>query len=473
MTTHKGLIFGCMLRISFFIIALVHLFLMACHHPSSKNTSVFFGGEIINPLSNQVILYQGEFPVDTLVLNNQNMFASRYDTINSGIYQLDLLVDAQDIILEPGDSLWIRVNTQGIRESVYFSGLGAAKNNFISDMILKVDQEANQTDYSMTGMQFTHHIDSLLAIKKEEWMEMNNLNQLSPFAQKVTQATYIYSYSNRRERYALLRGTKFSKNDSLFYDYRKYLLYGDTDLTFFHPYISYLLDYISELALSEDILFSQTLFSTPFSMKRLDVLESHIFDENLKNYLARIIAFEELMRNPESESHQSFLDKFKQVNSSKFYLDEVLGLVEDLDFMSSGQNLPEVLLQDVNDKIISSESLFKGQPTVIYFWTQTSVSFFNTQLERLQELQSEFPNYRFVGISIEPFNDLMHQMLENIDVSIEDHFAFVDFKKASRDWVIRIWNKSILVDANGKIIEGFGNFVGSDFKKILSENQRN
>ncbi len=401
------------------------------------------------------------------------MFASRYDTINSGIYQLDLLVDAQDILLEPGDSLWIRINTQGIRESVYFSGIGSAKNNFISDMILKIDQEIDPTDYSMTGMQFTQHIDSLLAIKKQEWMEMNNQNKLSLFAQKVTQATYIYSYSNRRERYALLRGTKFSNNDSLFYDYRNYLLYGDADLTFFYPYISYLLDYISELALSEDILFSQTLFSTQFSMKRLDVLESYIFDENLKNYLARIIAFEELMRNPESDSHQSFLEKFKQVNSSKYYLDEVLGLVEDLDLMSSGQPLPKVLLQDVDGNIISSESLFKGKPIVIYFWTQTSVSFFSSQLEQLQELQSTFPNYHFVGISIEPFNDLMHQMLESIDISVEDHYAFVDFKKASRDWVIRIWNKSILADANGKIIEGFGNFVDSDFEKILSEYQQN
>ncbi|MCY4160956.1 MAG: redoxin domain-containing protein [Flavobacteriaceae bacterium] len=443
----------------------------ACVHQSSKNTSVFFGGEVINPLSDYVILYQGEFPIDTLVLNDQNMFASRYDTIHSGIYQLDLLVDAQDILFEPGDSLWIRVNTQGVRESVYFSGLGAAKNNFIADMILKIDQEANQSDYSMTGMEFTQHIDSLLDIKKEDWMEMNSLNQLSPFAQKVTQAAYIYSYSNRRERYALLRGTKFSEVDSLFYDYRKFLLYGDTDLTYFYPYISYLLDYISELALSEDIMFSQTLFSTEFSMKRFDVLESHIFDENLKNYLARIIAFEELMRNPESESHQMFLNKYKQVNSSEYYLYEVLELVEDLDLMSHGQQLPEILLQDVNDKTISSKELLTGKPIVIYFWTQTSVSFFSTQLERVQELKEKFPKYRFIGISIEPFNHLMHQMFENIDVPIEDQFAFVDFKNASRDWVIRIWNKSILVDVNGKIIEGFGNFVSSDFENILSKDQ--
>ena len=35
---------------------------------------------------------------------------------------------------------------------------------------------------------------------------MDSLNKLSPIAQKVTQAAYIYHYANIRERYALLRG---------------------------------------------------------------------------------------------------------------------------------------------------------------------------------------------------------------------------------------------------------------------------
>jgi len=59
-------------------------------------------------------------------------------------------------------------------------------------------------------------------------------------------------------------------------------------------------------------------------------------------------------------------------------------------------------------------------------------------------------------------------MLETIDVSISDHYAFVDFKQASRDWVIQIWNKSIVANAEGKIIEGFGNFVDEDFEKLLA-----
>ena len=46
---------------------------------------------------------------------------------------------------------------------------------------------------------------------------MDSLNKLSPIAQKVTQAAYIYHYANIRERYALLRGAKWTpQEDSLF-----------------------------------------------------------------------------------------------------------------------------------------------------------------------------------------------------------------------------------------------------------------
>ncbi|MCY4562334.1 MAG: redoxin domain-containing protein [Flavobacteriaceae bacterium] len=457
-----------MIKIWHFVFSLGVFLAVGCKNQSTLKDSIYFGGEIINPLSDKVLLYHGEFPIDTLYLNEENIFFSQVDSIKSGIYQLDLLVDAQDILIEPGDSLWIRVNTQGVRESVFFSGYGAAKNNFISDMVLKIEGEEKRMDYSLTAQEFSRHIDSLVSTKKEEWRLMNDQTDLSPFAQKVTQAAYIYSYSNRRERYALLRGTKFSESDSLFYNYRTFLGYGDSDLKYFYPYISYLLNYISEIAVSDNTSFSQTLFSKDFNLKRLEVLEMNIFDEQLKNYLARIIALEELMKNPERNSNEIFLNKYSEVNTSEYYLSEVLGLVENLSLMSPGKELPIVSLQDANGNILSSDNLFTGQPVVLYFWSQTSVSFFSTQLERLQELKNKYPKYRFVGISLEPFNNLMHQMLETIDVSISDHYAFVDFKQASRDWVIQIWNKSIVANAEGKIIEGFGNFVDEDFEKLLA-----
>lgn len=65
---------------------------------------------------------------------------------------------------------------------------------------------------------------------------MDSLNTLSPIAQKVTQAAYIYPYATIRERYALLRGSQWTaEEDSLYFSFRQYLNYSDNDLAFLIP----------------------------------------------------------------------------------------------------------------------------------------------------------------------------------------------------------------------------------------------
>ena len=43
-----------------------------------------------------------------------------------------------------------------------------------------------------------------------------------------------------------------------------------------------------------------------------------------------------------------------------------------------------------------------GQKTVLYFWSQTQMNHFKRNEERAKLIQEKFPNYRFVGISIQP-----------------------------------------------------------------------
>jgi hypothetical protein len=45
--------------------------------------------------------------------------------------------------------------------------------------------------------------------------------------------------------------------------------------------------------------------------------------------------------------------------------------------------------------------------------------------------------------------------------------AFTNFDKDSKKWVISLLNRAIIVDTDGKIQEGFGNFSASDFEDIL------
>ena len=92
---------------------------------------------------------------------------------------------------------------------LYFLALGQQKITFI-DLYLKQEEEENflSSKYSSNQIVFKKIIDSLLLEKKASWIKMDSINDLSPIAQKVTQAAYIYPYASIRERYALLRSSK-------------------------------------------------------------------------------------------------------------------------------------------------------------------------------------------------------------------------------------------------------------------------
>ena len=434
--------------------------------PSYK---IFFGGQIVNPSSTYVTLYKDNKTIDSLTLNNNYRFFKYYDSLESGIYKIEHIPEYKSIFLEKGDSIWARINASSFDESIVFSGRGSAKNNFMMDLLLRFEEENTflSSKYSSNAEVFSVLIDSLLIEKKKKWILMDSINQLSPIAQKITQAAYIYPYATRKERYALLRGTLWDKKqDSLYFDYRKYLSLGETDLAFFDPYINYLLNYLNEKALDSSQTYFTNRQKTDFNIKKLKLIKSHIKGNVLRNNLARAVAFEELMKIENHESHEKFLKQYLLVNTSKPYLEEVLDLHNDIENMSAGKKLPELRLQNHQLEIVSTNKLIK-KPTVFYFWSQTQMSHYRSTVLKAKKLEKEFPHYQFKGICIQPFNEIVFEVHRMLDINLESQFAFTDFDIDSKKWVLSLLNRAIIVDGMGIIKEGFANFSAVDFTKTL------
>ena len=342
--------------------------LSSCSKEVDKNR-IFFGGKIVNPSSTYVTLYKDNKTIDSLSLNLNYRFFKYYDSLETGIYKIEHIPEYKSVFLEKGDSIWTRINASSFDESIVYSGRGAAKNNFMMDLLLSFDKENSflSSKYSSDSSTFTKLIDSLLIEKKNKWILMDSINQLSPIAQKITQAAYIYPYATRKERYALLRGTYWDKKqDSVFFGFRKYLSLSETDLAFFDPYINYLLNYLSEKALDSTENYFRNKQKTNFNIKRLQLIKTQIKGNILKNNLSRAVAFEELMNIDNKDHHERFLQNFLLVNTSNSYLKEVLVLHNDIENMSTGKILPELKLQDHLLNIVSTSKLI-GKPTVFYF----------------------------------------------------------------------------------------------------------
>ena len=457
---------------AFYIVLLY--FVYACSSESVPE-GAFLGGQIINPSSKTVSIYKNNKLLDSIVLGANNRFERRYDSLDYGIFKFEHLPESQTLLIEKGDSIWFRTNTTDFNSSLVFSGRGSAKNNFLMEIYLSLQKESSflASKYSNKSSDFGEIIDSLLQEKRENWIKFDSINQLSPEAKIISQASYVYPYANRKERYALIRGRNITlEQDSLYFNFRKYLNFGEENLAYFEPYITYMLNFLNQEALVDGENFFQAKQTTEFNIRRLALIDQLIPTENLRNNLARTVAYEELINFKNFKHHDQFLKYYVTVNTSPEYELEIISLQASLMKMQVNRPLPEIMLEDTEFQNASSVAVLKGQKTVLYFWSQTQMNHYKRTQERVKQYKTEFPEFRFVGICIQSYNKLVRDYQKVMEINPKNQFAFVDFENARKKWVLTLLNKGIVIDEKGIILEGFGNFYSPNFKEILEKNHR-
>ena len=231
------------------------------------------------------------------------------------------------------------------------------------------------------------------------------------------------------------------------------------------------MSYLSQEALEEGKNFLQEKGNTEFNIKRLELIDQRINHTTLRNILARTVAYEELLNFRNHAYHENFLKYFMALNSSPLYLTEILGLHRALIQMEPGQRLPVAQLENHKGEIINSDDAFVGQPTVLYFWSQTQMNHFKRTHERVMRYKTQFSNYRFIGVCIQPYNDLVRNYQEIMKIDPADQLALVNFEQVSNEWVITLLNKGIILDENGIILDGFANFSARNFPDLLQQYQ--
>ena len=457
--------------IFFKLIILVNIlfFFNSCNN---NDPSVFYiGGEIVNPSSSSVNIYRNNIKIDSIELDTDNKFFKQINNVDSGIYRIEHLPEYQNILVDKGDSIWIRVNGEDFNESLSFSGIGSSKNNFLIDISnsLNYEDEYLSDMYSQNSIRFRELIDSLSQEKVNMWIDFINSREQSKLSEKVTKSSILYSYANRLERYALLRGSNWNSSDSKeYFNYRDELNLNDSDLVLFEPYITYLMNYFNKSVLDSSQVYFYQKNNTDFNIKKLVLIDTEIKDDNLKNILSRATAIEELLNFKNHNFHERFIGYYSYINSSQIYYDEILRLHNDINKMQTGNKLPEINLININQNIISSDDALINKKTLIYFWSQTQMNHYRRTIRRVNELEKKFPQYRYVGICIQPYNDLVSQAQTILNVTMNNQFSFTNFESSSKDWVLTYLNKAIIIDRKSKIIDGFGNLFSNSIEQSLS-----
>ena len=454
------------------ILAIILFFSNSCNIKNSRD-NFFLGGEIINPSSNYVNFYYNNIKIDSIELNSENKFFKNLENIQPGVYRIEHIPENQYIIIENGDSLWIRVNVEDFKESLSFSGRGSSKNNFLVDMsnLNDYENEFLSQIYNQGSYDYKIVIDSLMDEKKDIWELFNKSVNQRNLGRKITKASIKYNYYNKLERYALLRGREWSKDErEEYFSYRDEVNLNDSELSLFEPYVTYLMNFFNEKTLDSGEVYSYAKNNTDFNIKKLLIIDSQINDPYLKNNLARATAIEEILNFKNNDLHDEFIDYYTYVNTSNRYLDEITKLYNDIDKMKKGNVLPEVNILDFNGNTTSSSEEFLGSKTFIYFWSQTQMNHYRRTIRRVEELKQQYPQYRFVGICIQQYTDMVSQAQNILNLDLSNQFSFKDFESSSKDWVLTFLNKTIVIDEKVKIIDGFSNLFTNDIEKILEKN---
>ena len=454
------------------IAIIILLFPISCSE-DNQNNSFFLGGEIINPSSGYVNFYYNNIKIDSIQLDSQNKFFKKIEDIRPGIYRIEHVPENQNIIVENGDSLWIRVNVEDFRESLTFSGKGSSKNNFLVDMSILDDSEKGYISeiYSQESKVFRRAIDSLIDEKNKIWELFNRSADQKRLSKNITKASIKYNYFNKLERYALLRGKDWDNSEKEeYFSYRERMNLDDSDLSLFEPYITYLMNYFNEKTLDSGKVYFYEKNNTDFNIKKLLIIDSQITDQSLKNNLARATAIEEILNFKNNDYHDEFIDYYTYVNSSEQYLNEITKLYRDIEKMKKGNSLPDIKILDFKGSTKSSLNELKGSKSLIYFWSQTQMNHYRRTIRRVEELKVQFPDYRFVGICIQPYTDMVSQAQNILNLDLSNQFSFKDFESSSKDWVLTYLNKTIITDQKVNIVDGFSNLFTNEIENILKEN---
>ena len=217
---------------------------------STPCESTYFGGKIINPKTDHVVLYKNEIPLDTFFLDENNSFLGEIPTLQEGLYNFKHGNEEQYIYLNPKDSLLIRLNTWNFDETLVFSGIGAERNNLLIDSFLESenDRKVFYKYYDLTPSEFNSKIIEAEKIKLDRYNDyVNNHPEESEKFKNIFKIALTYPLYSKVENYPLARSAKSDSDrnlevDDYFYKHREQIALDNDSLMYFYAYRNYVLN---------------------------------------------------------------------------------------------------------------------------------------------------------------------------------------------------------------------------------------
>ncbi|MDB4180668.1 hypothetical protein N9611_00265 [Flavobacteriaceae bacterium] len=458
----------------------VLLFVVGCKNSDQVASAVFIGGDIINPSNNYVVLYDTQNRIDTLYLNSENRFLYHFTDFKPGIHSFVHGGKHQSILLEVSDSIMMHINTHDFDESIVYNGFGAKKNNYLINLLLKLEKEDSQTNefYEKSPEEYYQNIETLITQNISELELFLKTNPNSELFKKIAIASIKYHYFMRKELYPYRHFgknnlTNFKEIPSHFYDFRKEIVYNDLDLKDFYPYYNYLFPHINNLALEQLILskegFNLDDHKLEYTIRKLELIDSLVTNTMIKNnllkYTTRNFISNSISIDQSYILYQSFLEKSSN-DKDKGY---IKNLFKNAQGLQPGFPLPPIEVINNKNETLNINTIF-DKTSVIYFWDNASRYHFENSHIKVKTLQKMYPNIDFIAININAMHtNVWKNMIYANRFKIDNEYRFSDPSYAKKRLAINYIKKIIIVDKEGVILNSTVDLFAPEIIKLLRQ----
>ena len=454
---------------------LIFLSLISCNKDFKSNDyRAYFGGEVLNPTNRFVYFSKDGVVIDTIPLQKDNTFFAQFDSLAPGMYTFKHDPEYQYVYFDKNDSIMVRLNSNNFDESVIYCGRGDAKNNYLMESYLKNETDKEKMfdvfDYDLT--KFNANIDSTYNKNKKSYLshkkDINWSNEFDLFAK----ATLDFNYYSKKELYPIIHKLRtaedvFEKLPSKYYSYRKNIDLNDDKLYTYSPFVVYLSHLLNNLgAIKYHNHFSEVDLALTTNINKLNIADTLIRNEKVKNNILNNIAFSYLLEDQNMVNNQKFLEIYRKYSTDSSRKNEILKIENAIKLLKVGNQLPEVNLVDKKGVALASNSIM-NKKTVLFFWTKEAMTHLAAAHKKVLAFKLQHPEYQYIAINLDEDQKNWVNLLANYKFNGIQEYRCANFEDIKNKWAITKIHRTLILDNNGKIKDAFTNLFDVKFADKL------
>ncbi|MFA5296687.1 MAG: TlpA disulfide reductase family protein [Lutibacter sp.] len=408
---------------------------------------VIFSGTIENPIIDSLPIRDiNNKTFGTIHLAKDNSF---YDTlfVPKGYYSLNDRTNVRSLFLNPSKNLKATIYYKDNISFLAFQGNGANENNYLQqkDQLDKSFEKVENPKYflNLNEEDFLKLSDSINNVKTKLLKSQINLDNdfmlYETFSIESNKASLIDRY--RRWRGTFIENKDFKVSDNFPNPYKNIDISNEKLLA--HPYyiqrLGEFISYKMEDSITEDKSLTQLI----------------TIDKEIKNQLIKDkLAYETMKFGiTQTKMLDEVYNKYMSIVKNQLYREEIEEIYLNLKKISKGAISPTFELYDINDKLVTLESL-KGKLVYVDIWATWCIPCIN-EIPALKELEKEFKNkdIQFVSICLQDSKERFEKLVKEKQLGGIQLFAPDENISFFKEYFVNGIPRFILIDKDGKIIE--------------------